>query len=250
MIILFISFLFFFVALPAGMGSPCQKEEIEKVQSTLWGKSVGARIAFWAGYFIGTPYDEDPQGLYVTKSVIVSDEKMDCMYHTFRAVELALSKTYEEAVQIALEKRFHSGGIVENGRVLNYHDRFQYGEDMIERGKWGKEATTAIGHANQIQGSRGKDFFEILSPQELWNGKEKLKTGDILFFMTSPKKRKVGESVGHIGILAIEGKTPNLKFFLVHASGTKNKGGSVKKILLKEYLKQMPFIGVRITRFE
>jgi hypothetical protein len=249
-IILFVFFPFFFFVLPEGTGFPCPQKDIGKIQSTLGGKNIGERIAFWAGYFIGTPYDEDPQGLYVTKGTIVADEKIDCMYHIFRSAELALSQTPEEAVQIALEKRFHSRGQLENGRVINYQDRFQYGEDMIESGKWGKEVTAAIGPTHRIQGSRGKEFFEVLPPQGLWKGKERLKTGDLFFFMTFPEKRKVGEAVGHIGVVTMEGPSPDLKLFLIHASGTKKRGGSVKKVLLEEYLKQMPFVGVRITRFE
>jgi len=68
----------------------------------------------------------------------VADERVDCMYLTFRAVELALSYSPEEAVQIALEKRFHSKGVLKDGQIMNYDDRFEYGEDMIESGKWGR----------------------------------------------------------------------------------------------------------------
>ena len=50
---------------------------------------LGKRIVYWAGRFIGTPYDTDPLGLYVRTNRIVADEKADCMYLTFRAVELA-----------------------------------------------------------------------------------------------------------------------------------------------------------------
>ena len=60
---------------------------------------------------MGTPYDIDPLGTYVARSVIVADEKVDCMYLVFRAVELALSSTPAEAIQIALQKRFHSKGV-------------------------------------------------------------------------------------------------------------------------------------------
>jgi len=37
---------------------------------------------------------------------------------------------------------------------------------------------------------------------------------------------------------------------LVHAGGSKSKGGSVKKILLQDYVSRMPFVGVIIARFE
>jgi hypothetical protein len=121
---------------------PCYaltNEEIQKYQSLLKGKPIGERIAFWAEKFIGVPYDTDPLGEYVSKATIVADDRVDCMYLTFRAAELALSHTHEEAIQIALEKRFHSKGILKDGWVFNYDDRFEYGEDMIESGKWGME---------------------------------------------------------------------------------------------------------------
>ena len=175
------------------------------------------------------------------------------MYLTFRSVELALSHTLEEAIKIALEKRFHSKGILKDGQVINYDDRFEYGEDMIESGKWGKDITSEVGGITKIRGSRGKDFIGALSSQALLSGMKKLKSGDILFFIKRPEERKKEEMVGHIGILRVE-KNPKNKegkgIYLIHASGTKGKGGAVKKVLLEEYLSKMPFIGVKITRFQ
>jgi hypothetical protein len=243
--------LIFFLSL-----QPCfalTEEEIQKVQPLLKEWSIGEKIAFWAEKFIGTPYDPDPLGEYVSKATLVADERVDCMYLTFRAVELALSHSPEEAIQIALEKRFHSKGVLKNGRVMNYDDRFEYGEDMIESGKWGKELTSKVGRVTKIKGSRGKGFVEFLPSTELLNGVKKLKSGDIVFFVKKPEKREVGEIIGHIGIVRVakgrqdggKGKT-----YLIHASGIKGKGGMVKEVLLKDYLSGMPFIGVRITRFE
>jgi len=228
-------------------------EEIHKFQ-TLWkDKPVGERIASWAEKFIGVPYDSDPLGAYVSKATIVADERVDCMYLTFRAVELALSRTPEEAIQMALDKRFHSRGVLKEGRVMNYDDRFEYGEDMVESGKWGKEVTSEVGRMMEIKGSRGKDFVEILSAGELTRRMDRLRSGDILFFATRPEKRKVGEIIGHMGIIKVEktGRNPgSRKFFLIHASGIKEKGGAVKKVPLKEYLSKTGFLGVRITRYE
>ena len=228
-------------------------EEIQKFQALWADKSIGERIAFWAEKFIGVPYDDDPLGEYVSKATIVADERMDCMYLTFRVVELALSHTPEEAMQIALDKRFHSKGVLKDGRVTNYEDRFEYGEDMVESGKWGKEVTSEVGRMMKIKGSRGKDFAEILPPDELMRGRSRLKSGDIIFFATRPEKRKVGEIIGHIGVIKVEktGRNPEgREFFLIHASGHKGRGGAVKKVALKGYLSNMPFLGVKITRFQ
>ena len=221
--------------------------EIHKYQTVLAERPVGERVAFWAEKFMGTPYDKDPLGEYVTKAVIVVDERVDCMYLTFRTVELSLSHTPEEAIQIALEKRFHSKGILKEGKVVNYDDRFEYGEDMISSGKWGREITLDIGNTVRIKGSRGRDFVDILLRDELYRGLGKVKSGDIIFFIKKPEERKLGEIVGHIGILKIE---QDQQAYLIHASGTKERGGLVKKVLLKDYVSQMPFIGVKITRID
>jgi hypothetical protein len=216
-------------------------------------KPVGEKIVFWAEKFLGVPYDRDPLGEYVSKATIVSDGRVDCMYLTFRAVELALSHTPEEAIQVALERRFHSKGVLRDGHVINYDDRFQYGEDMIESGKWGKEITSAVGRVVKIKGARGKDFVEVLSSDALMQGMKSLKSGDLVFFAKKPEKREVGEIIGHMGIVEVtevEGSQRSKEVFLIHASGTKGKGGAVKKVLLRDYLSRMPFVGIKVTRFQ
>ncbi|MCK4911383.1 MAG: hypothetical protein KAR83_07060, partial [Thermodesulfovibrionales bacterium] len=45
---------------------------------------IGERIARWAEAFLGTPYDTDPLGAYVSSNAIVADMSVDCMYLTFR----------------------------------------------------------------------------------------------------------------------------------------------------------------------
>jgi hypothetical protein len=239
-----VPFFMFHLLLP-----PCfaiTNEEIRRSQAHLEEKTIGERIAFWAEKFVGTPYDIDPLGEYVSKATIVADERVDCMYLTFRAVELALSHTPEEAIQVALEKRFHSKGILKDGKVVNYDDRFEYGEDMISSGKWGREITSEIGKTFRIKGSRTTNFADILSSDELQRNAAGLKTGDLIFFIKKPEERKVEEIVGHIGIIKVE---QGQEVYLIHATGAKGKGGVVKKMLLKEYISQMPFVGAKITRF-
>jgi hypothetical protein len=225
-------------------------EETQKFQTFLKNQTAGEKLAFWAEKFLRVPYDRDPQGLYVTRAAIVADDAVDCMYLTFRAGELALSRSPEEAVQVALDKRFHTRGILQHGKVVNYDDRFQYGEDMIRSGKWGKEITSQIGRTARIRGSRGYDFFEVLPPHEMARKQGKLRNGDILFFFKAPEKRVVEEGVGHIGIVKAEGTDSEKEIFLIHAGGTKSSGGAVKKVLLADYLSSMPFVGVKVTRFE
>ncbi len=216
-------------------------------------RPVGERIAFWAEKFVGVPYDPDPLGGYVSKETIVADERVDCMYLTFRATELALSNTPEVAVQIALEKRFRSKGILRNQKVTNYGDRFEYGEDMIFSGKWGREITSGLGRTSTIRGSRGRDALDFLASRHLARGMRYLKSGDILFFIKRPEKREKEEIVGHLGIIKVE-QSLNVpegkKVYLIHASGAKKKGGMVKKVLLEDYISDMRFLGVKVTRFD
>jgi hypothetical protein len=232
----------------SGTGFALSDKEVLSLQNELAGKSTGERIAFFAEQFVGTPYDIDPLGTYVTQSVIVSDEKVDCMYLVFRAVELALSSTPAGAVQIALQKRFHSKGLVSNGKVINYTDRFVYGEDMISSGKWGKEITSEIGKTVVIQGTRSGESIDILPRDEVLKRLEMLRSGDLIFFIKAPHKRASDEIVGHIGIIR-RAEDIDGGIYLIHANGKKGKGGIVKKAALSNYIKRMPFIGVKITRF-
>ena len=233
-----------------------QPVDIAEFQKALKDAHAGAKIAFWAERFIGATYDTDPLGTYVRREVIVADEKMDCMYHVFRSAELALSHTPEGAVLKALDLRFHTKGMLKDGRVLNYDDRFQYGEDMITSGKWGYDITAGFGKTTKITGSRNYTDYEILSKQDALSAVEKFKSGDIVFFIKRPGKRLSGEVVGHIGIIEIEDRVSKgqrvREVYLIHASGAKgqNDKGRVMKVLFSGYLESMQFIGVKVTRFE
>jgi len=224
---------------------------IESLQRSLKDRPLGVRIAFWAEAFLGRPYDTDPLGEYVRKGVIVADERVDCMYHTFRSVELALSLTPQQAIEEALRLRFFTKGILKDGKVINYDERYQYGEDMIESGKWGVEITAELGKIIEIKGGRGKEKVSIIPKEEALkeDALSRLNDGDIIYFIKGPEKRVAGEIVGHIGIIKIKEGIP----FLIHASGVKDSklkgGGSVKEIRLSEYLKDMAFVGIRVTRF-
>lgn len=240
-----------FLSIPVYAYSFLSDAEIASFQKELESKPVGERIAFWAEKFVGTPYDPDPLGEYVTKGVIVTDEHVDCMYLSFRAVELSLAKTPSEAILIALDKRFIDKGKLVDGKVVNYENRFQYGEDMLDSGKWGREITEDIGLITEIKGSRGREKVRVISKETMQTlldtGKSPhFQSGDLLFFVKSPDKRITDEIVGHIGIVKKEDST----LYLIHASGIKNQGGIVKKVLLPEYIKSMPFMGVRISRFD
>ncbi len=93
---------------PAFVSAAMPDEEIASLQREIADRPVGDRIAFWAEKFVDTPYDPDPLGEYVRKNVIIADERVDCMYLTFRSVELAFGKDPDDAVSVALDKRFVS----------------------------------------------------------------------------------------------------------------------------------------------
>ncbi len=228
-------------------------EEILLAQARTAGMPLGKRIAYWAGRFIGTPYDPDPLGLYVRTNRIVADEKVDCMYHAFRSVELAETSTPGEAVAKALDLRFMTRGKLSNGIVSNYDDRFQYGEDMVMSNKWGKNITADLGAASAIPGSRGRETVDILPKQALLTRtlQKKLQDGDIIFWVKDPKKRMVEEIVAHLSVVHIKSGKP----YVIHAAGDKERpgrpgGGVVREVPFADYVRNMKFIGAFVTRFE
>lgn len=238
---------------------PYSDKEIQERQNLVAPLPVGFRIAYWAEQFRNLPYDTDPLGKYVRTRKIVYDQEMDCMYLVFRSVELALSKTPEGAVEKALDLRFKTKGrLGKDNEVLNYDERFDYAEDMIASGKWGKDITAEIAPTREVPGSRGYKKVEYIPKAELMEEKyySRLKDGDIIYFIKDPAKRVVGEIVGHLGIIKMEAEPESgtQAPFLINASGTKTSathcgGGFVKKVPLVDYLSKTSFIGAKFTRF-
>jgi cell wall-associated NlpC family hydrolase len=228
-------------------------DEILLTQTRAAQQPLGKRIAYWAGRFINTPYDPDPLGLYVRTNRIVADESVDCMYHTFRSVELAKTATPGEAVDAALSLRFITQGKQSDGLVVNYDERFQYGEDMVMSGKWGKNITPELGETERIAGTRGKETVDILPKNALFSRslQKKLQDGDIVYWVKDPNKRAVDEIVAHLSIVHIKSG----KAYLIHASGDKDRpgrqgGGKVKEVLMSDYVRNMRFVGAFVTRLE
>jgi cell wall-associated NlpC family hydrolase len=228
-------------------------DEILLAQARASRLPLGKRISYWASRFIGTHYDADPLGLYVRTNRIVADEKVDCMYHTFRSVELARSTTPAGAIQQALALRFITQGKLAAGIVTNYNERFQYGEDMVFSSKWGKNITAELGTPRSIPGTRGRDTVDILPKPVLSTRtfQKQLQDGDIIYWAKDPKKRAAEEIVAHLSIVRIKSGKP----YLIHAAGSKEKegfpgGGVVKEVPFTDYVHSMHFIGAFVTRFE
>lgn len=239
---------FFLAAVPAPAITDAEVAALQKIAQ---GLPVGERIALFAEAFVGTPYDPDPLGEYVTRKTIVADRRVDCMYHVFRSAELALSNTPEDAVLAALKLRFTGGGRLDpDGTVANYEDRFQYGLDMLRSGKWGRDVTASLGRTVRMEGSRGVPFVDIIPKEAVPEILPRLRSGDIVYFVKPPEKRTVGEVIGHIGIVKVEAGPVLSHVFLIHASGSKKKGGAVKKLPLADYAREMPFSGIMAGRFE
>jgi cell wall-associated NlpC family hydrolase len=228
-------------------------DEILLAQARVAQLPLNKRIAYWAARFIGTPYDPDPLGLYVRTNRIVADEKIDCMYHAFRSVELARSTTPRQAIEEALILRFTTKGRLADGLVTNYDMRYQYGEDMVFSNKWGKNITAMLGTVETIPGSRGRDIVDILPKKVLLTRsvQTQLQDGDILYWVKDPKKRSVEEIVAHLSIVHIKNGKP----YLIHAAGDKDHagrpgGGIVKEVSFEDYVSHMKFIGAFVTRFD
>ena len=238
---------------PKKLPSEMAADEIMVAQTFAAELPLGKRIVYWAARFIGTPYDTDPLGLYVRTNRIVADEKADCMYLTFRSVELARSQTPGQAVEQARSLRFVTEGKLADGLVQNYGERFEYGEDMVFSGKWGRNITDKLGTATTVKGSRSRDQVIILPKTALASGKVKkqLQDGDIIFWVKDPKKRVAEEIVAHLSFVHVK----NGKAYLIHAAGTKDSaakpgGGAVKEVLMNDYVRDTKFIGAFVTRFE
>ena len=206
---------------------------------------IGEKITQCANKFIGTPYDTNPIGEYVFQNVIIYDEKVDCMYFVFRCTEIALSNKENSPEQIALSQRFHTLGIISNGVVLNYQDRFSYADDIILSSKWGIDVSPMIGKISKIEGTRGVSFFNFVAKNDI--NLQNFKNGDIIFFVKAKEKRVADEVVGHLGFIEVK----NDNVYLIHASGVKKPetNGSIKKVLLSDYLNQTKFIGIVVKRF-
>jgi hypothetical protein len=226
------------MGMPPGGGIASRQMEIA-------GLPVGERIALWAESFVGTPYDPDPLGEYVRREVIVADERVDCMYHTFRSVELAVSNTPEDAVRAALGLRFREAGALVDGKVSNYDTRFEYAVDMLRSGKWGRDVTAELAATIEVPGARGHKALRVISGDMVKDAARKMKSGDIVYFIKHPSRRVVGEIVGHLGIIRREGGV----VYLIHASGKKKQGGEVRKLPLTDYAADMPFLGIAVGRF-
>lgn len=215
----------------------------------------GDRVVYYANMFIGKPYDRIPEGLYVKERKLIMDKEMDCMYFVFRTISLALSNGDDkQAEKILCNKMFkHKCKLDKDGFVINYNDRFEYGEDMILSGKYGKSIFNKK-ETSVMKGSRMYKNFNFVKSDDFIQNKylqKKVKNGDILFLYKHPDKRsKANEAVGHLGVLEVD---KNGIIYFIHASGSKNITkiqGAVKKVKLIEYLKEMNnFIGIDIVRF-
>lgn len=231
---------------------PFTTDNIAALQKRMSKAPVGQRVAFWAESFLGAPYDTDPKGAYVTSRALVYDAEVDCMYLVFRAASLATSDTPEAAAERAKELMFTTRGKVVGGLVTNYDERFEYAEDMVASGKWGKDITATLGKTTRLAGSRSHDHVDVLPKDEAQKpgALKRLQDGDIIYFVKDPARRAVGEIVGHLGVVKVEDGAP----MLIHASGNKSTcdktgGGVVKKVALADYMAKMKFVGVMVTRF-
>ena len=215
---------------------------------------LGDKIAKYANSFVGTPYDRIPIGLYVQSRKLIIDDEIDCMYLVFRSVPLALADgDNKKASDIACDKMFHDKcKLDKDGLVINYENRFDYSEDMIFSGKWGK-SIYAENEMSVMAGSRHYKQFYYVKSQDFINSKklqQRVQNGDILFLYKFPEKRsKLNEAIGHLGIIEVK----NGEIYFIHASGRKGYDvpqGKVVKVKLTSYLatKKEKWAGIYLTR--
>ena len=220
------------------------------------GEGLGNKIVRYANSFIGTPYDRIPIGLYVQSRKLIIDDEIDCMYLVFRSIPLALADgDNKKAFDIACDKMFHDKCKTDkDSLVTNYENRFDYGEDMIYSGKWGK-SIYSDNEMSVMAGSRHYKRFHYIKSQDFINSKklqQRVQNGDILFLVKHPELRspKTHAAIGHLGILEV-GRDGEIH--LIHASGVKRYDvpqGKVIKVKLTDYLqeKKAKWAGIYITR--
>ncbi|HLC16865.1 MAG TPA: hypothetical protein VJL89_11640 [Thermodesulfovibrionia bacterium] len=217
------------------------EKEIPMLEASVSHLQTRDKIVFWARQFIGVPFDPDPAGVYVTNKVIVFDEQVNSMYLVCRSVELALSSTEEKAVEIALDKRFFTRGVIVDNQVQNYNERYEYPMDMILSSKWGKNVTEELGPTVDVEASRIWDTQKMLPATAMHKWISKLQNGDLIFFVKDKNKWIRGDVIGHMGIVE---KSKN-GIYVIHAKGV----GGVLAEELGKYLKASGFTGVQVTRF-
>ena len=74
---------------------------------------------------------------------------------------------------------------------------------------------------------------------------------DEITTIRDPSRREAGEVVAHMGIVKVEESIGQngRKMFLIHASGNKRRGSSVKKVPLDAYIVGMQHVGAQVSRF-
>ena len=161
----------------------------------------------------------------------------------------------KKAFDIACDKMFHDKcKLDKDNLVTNYENRFDYSEDMISSGKWGK-SIYANEEMSVMTGSRHYKRFYYVKSNDFINSKkmqQRVQSGDILFLFKFPEKRsKSQEAIGHLGILEVK----NGEIYFIHASGNKRfdlPQGKVVKVKLTDYLagKKDKWAGIYVTRIE
>lgn len=231
-------------------------EEVMKKQASL---SLGDRIAAWAAWFnelgkVEYLYGRDPGG-YVTEGRICQDYAMDCVLFMYRVTELARSTSAEEAVQFAFGTRFYGASIEavvsDDGRV-NYNDssHFEYSEEMIQSGIWGKNVTAECGHGLlEAWAGAGKPLQYVPADSIDYQA---LQSGDIVWFVGGEAPgptESTNTVVHHIGIIDRRGGSVDL----LHAAvkplpGFYDRAGAAR-VPLRDYLQRVDrFKGIAVTR--
>ena len=172
----------------------------------------------------------------------------------------------QKAMNVALNNRFYTKGKLDaDGKVMNYDERYQYSEDVIADGKFG-QSIFSNDEMQEIDGERmHKKWFQlqiedVINNDVIKNNNlnqtnerifDRIKTGDLVFFIRKKELREVGEIIAHLGVLE---KTKNGNVYVIHASGKKDpewKDAGVVRVRLDKYLKNKinKFSGIYITRF-
>jgi hypothetical protein len=225
---------------------------------------LGDRVARWAVFFLdrgeATYVFGDAPGGYVHEGRLVDDLATDCVLFLSRIVELATSRSPEEAIDRALELRFPGcppGELVtDRGLDFAHASRLRYGEDMIASGGYGTIVTEEAGTTEDDRGTgrypRGAVAFVRTGQVQ----EATLRNGDLAFFVLNPNhegarraREETGAVIGHMGIIERRGGTVHLVHAALRALPGVYEGNRIVSVPLSTYLERVDrFAGLVLTR--
>lgn len=228
---------------------------------------MGLKISHWIenrsrnslGYRFGLAEDG-----YAADGRLMTKGFYDCVSFMYRCTELARAGSPRDDLAWALRTRFAGAdpaSVVRADGSVDYDlpEHLDFSLDMIRSEIWGRDASEEVGLpvADGLGTHRyPANSFSWIPTDNLDH--EKLKEGDIVWFVLNPENKKAralrdeyGLVVGHLGLMVkYEGR-----ILLAHAASSalsgEYEGGNVVHVELATYLERVDrYAGVMVTRLD